>query len=115
MLVCNAVGTTCDKDPDGWINKWSEVTGRQPGKCAAAGCGKDGSNGGHVYMKGQSRDFCYIVPICSHHNSKKYDDAGFDTEWYSTKANTAFMRIRVHQCFIEHSSTSSVTVFTDWD
>jgi hypothetical protein len=115
VLVCNAAGTTCDKMPGGWRNKWSKVTGRQPGKCAAAGCGEDGRNGGHVYMKGQSRDFCYIVPICNHHNSKMYDYAGCDTEWYSTKANTTFMRIRVHQCFIEHSSTSSVTFFTDWD
>lgn len=51
-------------------------------------------------MKGQPRGYCYIVPIYTHNNtSQRYNYAGYDTEWFATRPNTAFMRIRVHACF----------------
>jgi hypothetical protein len=102
VLVCNAVGSTCDRRPSGkasWTQAWADVTGRQKGVCAAAGCSDAASKGGHVYMKGQPKSYCYIVPICTHHNTSRYNDAGYDTEWYAIRPNTAFMRIRVHACF----------------
>lgn len=98
MWVCNAVGTTCDKMPGGWRNAWSEVTSRQPGRCVALDCNEEGRLGGHVYMKGQGKVYCFIAPICYHHNSSVYSNNGFSTEWYATKPNTAFMRILAHAC-----------------
>lgn len=105
MLLCNVVGSTCDRKRPSWLREWRSRTGRQEPQlwCAAAGCPKLAFDGGHVYMAGQPRDYCYIIPICRHHNSEVYDDAGPDTKWFPTRPNTAFMRIRVHKCFSQNS------------
>ena len=63
----NADGTGSDRPERGsWIQLWEDMTGRNRGACAYAGCWRAAEDGGHVWMK--MKGLC-IVPICRQCNS----------------------------------------------
>ena len=79
--VCNVKGSS--KDPGAWKTFWSTHSGcAYPRTCMAKDCQKKATATGHMYLReeyelyaerGELPKYNYLVPICSHHNSKVYD------------------------------------------
>lgn len=84
--VCNVVGSS--KDSGNKSEFWAEHADRDfPKKCRILGCPNDAEVGGHMWVKKRTK-FCYILPICQHHNKDPdLDDPNY--QW--TTANSCLV------------------------
>ena len=86
----NVKGSSHDRRAGSWIEKWTEETGRTPGKCSVLGCSNDGCYGGHLWIKNErSNNYYYIAPICPECNSDSSD------KYRPMKANIAYLKINI--------------------
>lgn len=101
--VAGVVGSSADRHRS-WVRLWEEETGRIARTCVAGGCGEPAEVGGHVWIRAErSERFCYIVPLCFHHNGSSYDRG---VRWFYTKPNTAFLKIISHECYFDNRDSS---------
>ena len=91
--VLNVVGSSVDRRR-AWLKFWEKQTGRSRGKCTIYDCGDDAALGGHMHVKTKRRHF--ILPICSHHNTKLYDWEA-KGKWIETKKGVVAVSIKPHE------------------
>ena len=71
------------KDKGAWKTFWEKHSGgeKYPKTCRVKDCDRTATCTGHMYMRSEweagERKNNYLVPICSHHNSIKYDAPNF--------------------------------------
>ncbi len=77
VYVCGVTGSS--KDTGNWKTFWEKHTDKKyPKTCRAKDCEKNATDTGHLYLRDdKDKTFNYLVPICSHHNSSKYDKTPF--------------------------------------
>ena len=76
VYVCNVKGSS--KDTGNWKKFWEKHTNQEyPKTCRAKDCERKAKATGHMFLRDESKKHNYLVPICSHHNSAKYDDNYF--------------------------------------
>ena len=93
VYVCNVKNSS--KDTAAWKTFWITHTKLEyPKVCRAKDCAKTATATGHMYLRTEyeaSKELPkhnYLVPICSHHNSSKYD-----TEFFLVKKTTVAVKI----------------------
>jgi len=72
------------KDTGNWKSFWEKHSGEgreYPKTCRIKDCVKKATCTGHMYLRSEweagDKKHNYLVPICSHHNSIKYDAPNF--------------------------------------
>ncbi len=90
----NFVGSSCDRISGGWINRWSEIVNREPGRCSFYGCSNDAEVGGHLDVNRRSEEYYYIAPICKQCNGSSEKKM----EYHDMKKNTAYLKIERNPC-----------------
>jgi len=79
--MANVSGSS--KDKGAWKTFWEKHSGgeKYPKTCRVKDCERTATCTGHMYMRSEweagERKNNYLVPICSHHNSIKYDAPNF--------------------------------------
>jgi len=89
IYVCNVYGSS--KDKGGWkefYTKHAKVA--FPNTCRAKDCEKKATATGHMYLRDDdNKKHNYLIPICAHHNSSRYD-----TTHFLLKKNVTAVKIR---------------------
>lgn len=91
--ACNVAGSS--KDKANWKTRWEKFSGEAyPKTCRVKDCERKASCTGHLYLrdeeaKGASHPANYLVPICSHHNSVKYNAPNY----FELKKTTVAVKI----------------------
>lgn len=102
VYVRNVHGSS--KDKADWKDFWKRHTKQEfPRDCRAKDCQKRATCTGHMYLRDEEearrskdeRKFNYLVPICSHHNSSKYDN-----EYFLLKKTTVAVKIYERVYFV---------------
>lgn len=77
--VCNVKHSS--KDTGNWKTFWLKHSGTvtYPKTCRAKDCERKATATGHMYLRDdqENKKYNYLVPICAHHNSSKYDSTYF--------------------------------------
>lgn len=85
--VRNVEGSSLDKK--NWKKYWIKHTKEEyPRTCRAKDCEKDAKATGHMYVRDKDEKYNYLIPICSHHNSSKYNE-----EYFLLKKNVKAVKI----------------------
>ena len=112
--MCNVVGT--QMDPGNWAAFWDKHSGKPwPEKCRFKDCSNNATDGGHMYLRGKSQDFNFIVPICSTHNNPRGNHnyrGPKETNWQPSKSTVA---VKIHQhpdVFSSNAFSSSRSIKT---
>jgi hypothetical protein len=91
FYVCNVKGSSRDKGA--WKKFWlKHTTATYPRTCRAKDCERDATATGHMYWRDdpdQIGHYNYLVPICSHHNSERYDSDKEPIRWFPLKKGVA--------------------------
>jgi hypothetical protein len=88
IYVRNVEGSSLDKK--NWKKYWLKHTKEEeyPNTCRAKDCEKKAKATGHMYLRDKDEKFNYLIPICSHHNSSKYNE-----EYFLLKKNVKVVKI----------------------
>lgn len=88
IYVRNVEGSSIDKK--NWKKFWEKHTGDEyPRTCRAKDCEKSAKATGHMFLRDQEdKKHNYLIPICSHHNSCKYNE-----EFFLLKKNVKAVKI----------------------
>ena len=91
FYVCNVKGSSRDKGA--WKKFWlKHTTATYPRTCRAKDCERDATATGHMYWRDDPDKighYNYLVPICSHHNSERYDSDKEPIRWFPLKKGVA--------------------------
>lgn len=89
IYVCNVEGSS--KDKKNWKKFWMKHTKEEeyPKTCRAKDCEKTANATGHMFLRDQQdKKHNYLIPICSHHNSSKYNE-----DYFLLKKNVKAVKI----------------------
>jgi hypothetical protein len=83
----NVEGSSVDKK--NWKKFWTKHTQDEyPRTCRAKDCERLAKATGHLFIRDMDEKYNYLVPICSHHNSCKYNE-----DYFLLKKNVKAVKI----------------------